>query len=277
MRLGFHSNELKDASYKIAERIIDSAIKLGFDCGSTFYNAGSLFSDFAELVKWSNIIVVIGGDGTVLKVAEICAYNNVPILAINNGNLGFLTEVGINDVESALVKLKKSQYDLENRDMLETKFDGKAYIALNEVLVARRNRSSVCKLSAYCDGVYFDTYTGDGLMISTPTGSTGYSLSASGPVLSPKLNAFVLTPLCTHSFNSRAIVFGANEVLKIKIDGKDDMNCIHIDGRQISNNAVIGTEIEVKKSKYHATFIRFSESSFYSRLYSKLSDWNKGV
>ena len=279
MKIGVYTNRIMDAECKIAQGFVAAALSVGYDCGGQFEcgfdKPVKKFDNLEELAAWAEMIAVIGGDGTVLAVAGETAKKGVPILAIHNGSLGFLTEVKITEIKKALKLINEGKYDTEQRTMLETKFDGETHVALNEVLIARRNRSGICKLSAYCDGVYFDTYTGDGVIVSTPTGSTGYSLSAGGPVLSPKLEAIVLTPLCVHALNNRSIVFNDSEVLMIRVDGKDDHNCIHIDGRQLSKDVKVGMSFEIKKSKLTTRFVRFSEKSFYARMYSKLANWNK--
>ena len=278
MKIGVYTNLRNDPGCKVARVFTHAALQAGFECAGQCecdFEAGvTKFGSVEELTSWADMLVVIGGDGTVLNLAAAAARKGVPVLPVHNGSLGFLTEITPSEIKQAVKFIAEKKYDIEHRSMLETKLNGEVHIALNEILVARKNRSGICKLSAYCDGVYFDTYSGDGVIISTPTGSTGYSLSAGGPVLSPKVKAMILTPLCVHALNGRAIVFDANEVLTIKVDGKDDFNCMYVDGRQINHDIQVGSAVEIYKSLCEMKFVRFSEKSFYARMYSKLESWH---
>jgi NAD+ kinase len=265
-----------DPDCGIAKEFASQAAALGLECGCTLSECNvKTFDTLVELAVWADMFVVIGGDGTILNIVEVAAKKDVPILAVHNGNLGFLTEIQTFETKKALKLIAGGKYEIEERVMVETEFDGETYIALNEILISRRNRSGVCRLSAHCDDVYFDTYTGDGVMVSTPTGSTAYSMSAGGPVLSPKIDALLLTPLCVHAFNSKSIVFDGDETLRITVDGKDDHNCIHVDGKQLSQDVAAGSSFDIRKSKYKTKFVRFSEKSFYARMYSKLESWSR--
>jgi len=265
MHLGIYTNKIYDANFAIANSLCGISEKLGFSC--------KIIEDI-NLVNKCDVLVVIGGDGTILNVCESAAKANVPILSVNNGRLGFLSEIEIFEFERALLTIKAKEYDIERRMMGQVNFENQVFNFLNEVLVVRTNRNSIAKINVFSDGVYIDTYEGDGVIISTPTGSTGYSLSSGGPILSPKINALVLTPLCVHSLHNRSIVFNENEFIEILVESRDDQNSIYIDGKEVAQNVKKGATMMVKKSELFVNFIKINKGNFYEKLNKKLVQWN---
>ena len=158
--------------------------------------------------------------------------------------------------------------------MIQASLGDDVFHCLNEILVARSNRNSIATMEVFSDGVYIDTYEGDGVIVSTPTGSTGYSLSSGGPILSPKIDALVLTPLCVHSLHNRSIVFDANESIEIVVDSRDNENSIYIDGKEIGTRVPKGTKIIAKKSDLYVNFVKINKGNFYDKLNKKLVQWN---
>lgn len=265
MHLGIYTNKIKDEKLIIADSLCNIAKSLNFGC--------EIIEDINLIGKF-DILVVIGGDGTILNVCGVAASLNIPILSVNNGRMGFLSEVEIFEFEQALKNIKNKQYDLEKRMMIQASLGDKDFHCLNEILVARSNRNSIAKMKVFSDGVYVDTYEGDGVIVSTPTGSTGYSLSSGGPILSPKIDALVLTPLCVHSLHNRSIVFDANESIEIVVDSRDDENSIYIDGKEVAQNVQNGTTIIAKKSNLFVNFVKINKCNFYDKLNKKLVQWN---
>ncbi|MBR2303022.1 MAG: NAD(+)/NADH kinase [Clostridia bacterium] len=265
MHLGIYTNKTYDEKLAIAENLCGIAQKLGFSC--------EIIEDIS-LVDKCNILVVIGGDGTILHVCEAAAKANVPILSVNNGRLGFLSEIEIFEFEKALLTIKSNEYDVERRMMGQVDFEDKVFNFINEILVVRTNRNSIAKINVFSDGVYIDTYEGDGVIVSTPTGSTGYSLSSGGPILSPKIDALVLTPLCVHSLHNRSIVFNENEFIDIVVESRDDENSIYIDGKEVAQKVPKGAKMLVKKSNLFVNFIKINKGNFYEKLNKKLVQWN---
>ena len=265
MHLGIYSNKFKDEKMTITESLCKICIKLGFT-----------YEIIEEMNNVSNcdILVVVGGDGTILNVCESAAKADVPILSVNNGRMGFLSEVEIFEFEKALSVIKNKEYDIEKRMMVQVSLEDKVFNFLNEILVVRSNRNSIAKIDVFSDEVYIDTYEGDGVIVATPTGSTGYSLSSGGPILGPKINALVLTPLCVHSLHNRSIVFNENEVIEIVVESRDDQNSNFIDGKEVATNVQKGTKVLVKKSDLSLKFVKINKGNFYDKLNKKLVQWN---
>lgn len=265
MNLGIYTNRSKDEKLQIAAKLSQECAEKGFDC--------KILPDARDL-KGIDILVVIGGDGTILNICRDAAEAGVPILSVNNGRMGFLTEIELFEFSAALDSIAGGQYETEERMMMEVTIGDKTFVSLNEILVVREKRNSISRIDVRCDGDFIDTYEGDGVIVSTPTGSTGYSLSSGGPILSPKIKAFVLTPLCVHSLINRPLVFSDSESIEIDVQSRDDDNSAYIDGKEVAVNLKKGTRITVKKSRLSATFVRVGKHSFYGKMYRKLVQWN---
>ena len=225
-----------------------------------------------------DIVLVLGGDGTILSIASECAKRHIKILGINYGHLGFLTEYEHEKLDDALNLLCSSKFTTEKRAMLVIDYNSKRYYALNDFVIQRstggQNFSNTVELNAQIDGTLVDKYLADGIIISTPTGSTAYSLSAGGSILAPDLDAFILTPICAHSLHSRPVVFNANSVVEITpLSTKTQLNVI-VDGRIV--DTVSGKiDFVIKKSDYFAEFISRGNDDFFDKLLVKLNIWSK--
>ncbi len=265
MRFGIYTNRGKDEKLQKAEHLASDCASKGFECKIL-----SSTSDLSEI----DMLVVIGGDGTILNICGDAAKAGVPILPVNNGRLGFLTETELSEFSAALANIAAGKFTTEERMMMDVAIDGKTFISLNEILVVREKRNSVSRISVSCDGELIDTYEGDGVIVSTPTGSTGYSLSSGGPILSPKIKAFVLTPLCVHSLVNRPLVFSDSERLEIEVQSRDDGNSAYIDGKEVADSQKKGAKISVKRSDLTVRFVRVGKQSFYGKMYRKLVQWN---
>ena len=272
MRLGIYTNRLKDETLEIAKNIGKYAEEEGIDY--VLLEEHTEVEKNEELIKSVDIVLIVGGDGTVLNLCDQVARLDKPILSVNNGRMGFLTEIELFEVPEALHKIKQGNFRIEERMMVEMEAYGKKYSALNEILVVRDKRNGISTIDIKCDGVYIDTYEGDGIILSTPTGSTGYSLSSGGPILSPNINALLLTPLCVHSLHNRPIVLNENEVVELEIDSRDDKNVAYVDGKEIGVKIKPGSKITIKKSDLTVKFVRITSQSFYKRMYNKLVQWN---
>lgn len=226
------------------------------------------------LYRDSDAVIVLGGDGTILGVARNAAKYETPILGINLGHLGFLAEVEVGGMYKSLEYLFEGPVDVENRLMLEAKVSGgcdeKCYYALNDVVIARGTLSRILTLDEYINDKYVTSLKGDGLIISTPTGSTAYSLSAGGPIISPDLSVMTLTPICPHSLSNRpSMVVSDNEIIKINLSENEDDAYLTVDGqegRKIEN----GEYVCIKKAPYKAKLIKLGENNFYEVLRAKL-------
>ena len=223
-------------------------------------------------------VLVLGGDGTILSIASECAMRHIKILGINYGHLGFLTEYEHEKLGDALNLLCSGKFSIEKRAMLEIAYDGKKFFALNDFVIQRstggQNFSNTVELNAQIEGALVDRYLADGIIVSTPTGSTAYSLSAGGSILAPDLDAFILTPICAHSLHSRPVVFNANSVVSITPMSKKTQLNVIVDGKIV--DTVKGEiNFEIKKSDYFAEFISCGNGGFFDKLLVKLNIWSE--
>lgn len=224
-----------------------------------------------------DVLFVLGGDGTILTVAAECAKRGVKIIGINYGHIGFLTEFEADKIDEAVSLVIKGNYTLQKRALLEVSF-GETIPALNDVVIQRNtgavNFSNTVDIRAEIDGTTVDNFSADGIIVSTPTGSTAYSLSAGGAVLSPDLHAFSLTPVCAHSLHSRPIVFSDESTVTISPLSCREPLVIIVDGKVVGRLPV-GEKVTIKKSQYFAEFITCGKENFFKKLLIKLSIWSK--
>ncbi|MGF7185804.1 NAD+ kinase [Desulfitispora alkaliphila] len=221
-----------------------------------------------------DLIMVIGGDGTLLNVARAVASSDLPILGINVGNMGFLTEIEVPDLISSLDKLIRGEYHVEERMMLEATVyrDNKKegyFVGLNDIVVTKGAFSRMIRLETYVDDQYIDTFPADGLIIATPTGSTAYSLSAGGPVVFPEVPAIVVTPICPHTFYARPMVLASTHCVKIILKSQWGEVMLTVDGQhgfKLEQNDTI----MVQKAPYSIKLIKVNDRSFFNILRDKL-------
>jgi NAD+ kinase len=224
------------------------------------------------LTEKSDVILSMGGDGTLLATARLVGDSGVPILGINIGSLGFMTEQTPHDLEDTLRRITEDDYNIQERMVLEAAIADSAkdekYYALNDIVIGRTDIRMI-NLALYSNDDYICSYAADGLILSTPTGSTAYSLAAGGPILNPEMDAVIATPIAPHSLASRPLVFDSKEVLSLEITSDTDVAVVTIDG-QVSKRLKNGDRVRVRKAHYYARLVRFPENSFYHVLRSKL-------
>ena len=241
--------------------------------------AGIPFAEFAEVdaIGGVDVLVVLGGDGTILKVAIVAGRRGIRVLGINAGNLGFLTEFEGDQVQEA-VRLLSGKYDTERRSVLEVVVNGNSFYALNEAVFQRRYEpeadDNVVAVCAEIDGKKVDEFVGDGIIISTPTGSTAYSLSAGGSILTPGIAAFILTPVCAHSLHNRPIVYADSSLLRVRLSERRAGVALYCDGKPVGD-LHYGDKILLKKADFGVEFIKNKDSNFFDRLLFKLNKWSK--
>lgn len=229
----------------------------------------------ASFYRDTDGILVLGGDGTLLRAARRLAGLNVPLLGVNLGRMGFLTELERNDLYAGLERFLRGDYAIEERMMLESMLwrSGEAIersLALNDVVVHRGPFARIIALEAYIDGHYFTTYEGDGVIISTPTGSTAYSLSAGGPIVAPDVPVILITPICPHSFYSRPLVISTGKRIKIVLHPRFDEVMLTIDG-QYGVRLQAGDEIEVCRSSQATRLVKLKGRHFFEVLREKFT------
>ena len=223
-----------------------------------------------------DLLIVLGGDGTLLGVArDISGKYDVPILGVNIGNLGFLSSIEIQDFSEALKKIKNGQYIIQNRILLECTMlnqdDNDKGKALNDVVIARGTLSRMAKFEVFIDNKLYYRFKGDGLIVSTPTGSTGYSFSAGGPFIYPDVDVIILTPICPHTRGMQPIVLKSSSEILIKAENYNGEIYLTFDGqeaKQINDN----TSIIIKKAKQIAKILLFDNYDYFNVLRQKILD-----
>ena len=221
-------------------------------------------------------VIVLGGDGTFLRAARLMAPHGVPILGINLGTLGFMTEIEVSETESALERLRSGHYFLEDRMMLEARVvrDKKiisSYVGLNDVVINKGPLARINTLEVYADQEFATTYKADGIIIASPTGSTAYSLSAGGPIVYPEVDVIILTPICPHTLHSRPMILPAHKTVSVNIVYQQSGSSLTIDGQHCSE-LYSGDQIIIGKAPYYARLVRLKSHNFFKVLREKLRD-----
>ncbi|MGA8855236.1 MAG: NAD kinase [Christiangramia sp.] len=232
------------------------------------------FSAFEELDNSFDLFFCIGGDGTILKSINYIRNLDIPIVGINTGRLGFLATIQKEQIESTLDEILEKKFSLSPRSVLTLETNIKSFdpvfsqIALNEIAVSRKNTTSMITVDTWLDDQYLTSYWADGLIVSTPTGSTGYSLSCGGPVITPDADSLVITPIAPHNLNARPLVIKDKTVIKLKVSGRENEHLVSMDSRiaTLEND----TEIIIKKAPYCINFVELQEDSFLNTLRKKL-------
>jgi len=227
-----------------------------------------------ELARNAEMVVTLGGDGTMLRTARHLAGHRVPILGINMGNFGYLTEVNLNEIHSTLELMIQGKFLTEKRMMLDVvvkhgKTVSHVGSVLNDVVINRGDLSRMNELEVEVNGAYLTTYKGDGLIVSTPTGSTAYSLSAGGPIVFPGKDLIILNPICPHTLTNRPIIFSDDANLKITLWSKDRGAMLTLDGQR-SHKIKSGDAVMVKRSKHPIMLVLSPYRSYAEILRSKL-------
>lgn len=228
------------------------------DSNGVKYNTFSL----DNMAQGYDFVFVIGGDGTILKTARFYSRLGVPVFGINMGHLGFLSQACEEDLSYAVSKILKGDYKLESRLMLQSG----DYTALNDFVIKGEDTSRALKFSLEIDNKFVCEYFSDGLIISTPTGSTAYGMSAGGPVLAPELDNLVIVPICPHTFSARPLVISSKSVLKISVSDNQKCN-VCADGQDIF---CMDKDVIISKAPYCAKLALLKENDFYSVLRNKL-------
>jgi NAD+ kinase len=227
-----------------------------------------------ELPGCTDLLIVLGGDGTLLSAARLASVRKVPILAVNLGGLGFLTTVSQDEIYSILDEIFSGKHRVSERVMLEAEIvrDGVAVrrqIALNDAVLNKAALARIMDLELRVDGEYVTTYKSDGLILSTPTGSTAYSLAAGGPIVYPTVEAFVVTPICPHTLTNRPLVIPDSATIEVDFKAGDDAVFLTLDG-QIGIELVRGDRIRVHKAAEKLLLVRPAKKTYYQILRNKL-------
>ncbi|MFC4769165.1 NAD(+)/NADH kinase [Effusibacillus consociatus] len=282
-RIGIAVNQNKPSAVDVTGQLVElleaKRVSVLVDSGvADQIGRSDLAMDVQHFPGKVDLVFVLGGDGTLLGVARQLAFFDLPILGINLGHLGFLSEAEPDDLHSAVDRVLSGDFHLEKRMMIEAAIirNGQVIhnsIALNDVGIAKGSFGRMVTLSVYVDDMYVDTYSGDGLIVSTPTGSTAYSLSCGGPIVSPHINVIVVTPICPHRLNSRPFIVQKNQEIRVEVSATHNDMGVTIDG-QVGYKVEANDTILVRKSSHYTTLIKWQERGFFDVLRQKLHDPN---
>lgn len=230
------------------------------------------FTGHEDLKKQKpDALISLGGDGTMLETVDLVRDTGIPVLGVNTGRLGFLASVYKEDFTTAIDKLINKKFTIEARQLLQLTSPNNLFelnVALNECALIKKDSSTMMSIDVEINDVFLNSYWADGLIISTPTGSTAYSLSCGGPLLVPTSNSFILTPIAPHNLNVRPIVIGSDSEIRLKIRGRDKQNIISLDSRMA--HIQTGEEVVLKKAAYHFNLINLEGQHFFNTLRNKL-------
>lgn len=237
-----------------------------------FQTNPEIFLQRDELSRKPDFFCSVGGDGTMLNTVVIAGDSGVPIMGINTGRLGFLSGISIEDIESALDRILAGDYELDERMLmrLETPNDafGTNNFALNEIAIHRSDSSAMMTIHAYLNGKFMNSYWADGLIISTPTGSTAYSLSCGGPIVMPGSGNFVVTPISPHNLNVRPVVISARDTITLKVESRNRNFMVALDSRPAIFQT--GDEITISREAFNVKLVRLPGNDFLDTLRKKL-------
>ncbi len=228
-----------------------------------------------EIPALVDLIIVLGGDGTLISVARLVGHRDVPILGINLGRLGFLTEVTQAELPEMLDRLVAGEYEITERMMLDAAIrrNGEVvgeYTVLNDVVINKGALARIIDMTTSIDGRHLSTYKADGLIISTPTGSTGYNLAAGGPIIYPEINSLVISPICPHTLTNRPIVVWSKSVIEIEVKFENDVVFFTADG-QVGRKLLPGDVVEVRRSAARTKLVSSPSKDYFEILRTKLS------
>lgn len=274
-----NNHELKEELEALISKLLEHKIEvlLHFSL-SRFINSNgseliSFFSAHEELNNTVDFLISVGGDGTILDTVTLVRNKNIPILGINYGRLGFLASIGKDELGVAVDALANRRYVVDKRALIHLdasiQLFGDAPFALNEFSIHKRDISPMIKINTYLNGEFLNTYWCDGLLLATPTGSTGYNLSCNGPIVFPEAGSFVITPVAPHNLNVRPIIIPDSYVISFEIESRSDEFICAMDARR----ELVHTDVQlaVKKENFTISLIRLNENNFLSTLHNKLT------
>jgi len=277
---GIENDQNKDMDSFLEELYAHNVEPVFFqDFFNKFYSAVTIkgkystFNSAKDLDDSIDCMISLGGDGTLLDTVTLVQDKGIPVLGINYGRLGFLANIGKEELKSAISALAERTYVTEKRTLIHLDanipvFGGVPY-ALNEFTLQKKDSSSMIKIHTYLNGEFLNTYWADGLIVATPTGSTGYSLSCNGPIVFPDSGSFVITPVAPHNLNIRPIVVPDNNIISFEVEGRTDSFICTLDSRRM----VVPKEVQiaVRKEDFEISLIRLNENNFLQTLRNKLS------
>jgi len=274
-RVGFYPNTEKDSDLSVTKKLISHVIEAGhfvFISPAFSQRLNNMPISFTDNF-WENVdfTVILGGDGTVLRAAGHAAMTKTPLLGINLGNVGYLTDVEQHGATTAISKVLAGDFAIEKRMMLEATIavggENRQFLALNDVAVSRGHHPKLFSCGITINGEFLDTIKGDGLIVATPTGSTAYSLAAGGPILNPNADMIAITPICAHCLVSRPAVVSSDDIIDISFSDATNVT-LFVDGQAIDMD--FDSNIRIKRSSFYTHIIKTNNASFFQTLRMKM-------
>lgn len=269
-KFGIVINEIKDPKMEVTQRIQSYLHSRGASC--------AMVKHAQDLTEEVECMLVLGGDGTMLQAAGGVAGKQIPMIGVNLGTLGYLTEIELDTLEEALEQLIIDDYVLDERIMLQGRIVRKDSVedispALNDISITRCGSLQIISLKIYVNGQFLCRWNADGIIISTPTGSTGYNMSAGGPIVEPGANLIVLTPICAHTLNARSIILKAEDIVEIEIDSGHNGTILQVEANSDGSERIsmeTGDKIFISKAENTTKIIKLSKVSFLEILHKKM-------
>jgi len=270
-------NGIQQLFHELIKQKIEPVVHLPFHerISSSFSIPGgvAVFHDSKDLDESIDFLISLGGDGTLLDTVSLVQDKNIPVLGINFGRLGFLASIGKEEMVTAVNSLANRTFVIDKRSLIHLDANrplfGKVPYGLNEFAIHKTDTSPMIKIHTYLNGEFLNTYWADGLIVSTPTGSTGYSLSCDGPVVFPDSSSFVITPVAPHNLNIRPIVVPDNNIISFEVEGRADNFICALDSRKeiVDKNV----QLAVRRESFTLSLVRLNENNFLQTLRNKLS------
>ncbi|MBS3810779.1 MAG: NAD(+)/NADH kinase [Halanaerobiales bacterium] len=277
--IGLVLNSEKDNSLKVSKEMIKLIKEKKLDYllekeGAEKLNLNHKKASYEELRTKADLIILLGGDGTFLHTSLNFIGTDVPLMGINLGKIGFLTEVETNELEEALTHLVNGNYKVESRNTLKVTLlrnnkKAQKRSAVNDVVINRGADGQMLKVDMHINSEFVNSYRGDGIIVSTPTGSTAYSFSAGGPIINPQVKALLITPLNPHAVHVKPMVISDEEVIEIAVKGEKDKIYLTTDGRN-SIKVIEGDIVRIESSEDELSLIKFPDRTFYTILRNKM-------
>lgn len=278
MQIGIMPNLQKPRAIKLTREVIEILDRHGISPWIDTATAQAVdrqdLVNHDEVLDKLDVVLVLGGDGTLLHAARKVAEYEIPILGINVGHLGFLTELEADQIEKALTMLINKDYSLEERMLIEgtvTRNEQKiaTFLAVNDLVITRGTFARIIQLSAYVDQQHVGDYLADGIIVATPTGSTAYSLSAGGPIIEPVLDCLIITPICPHTLSARSVIVRPDSMVRVSVQASHEDVMLTIDG-QIGFPLQSLDAVDIGQSPLKARFIKFEGRNFFSVLNTRM-------
>lgn len=284
MRIAIYGRKFNNTALPYIQQVFDCLLHFGiepliydkfngFISGKiSFPKKLRIFKNHTDIKGQVDVLISLGGDGTILDTVTLVRDSGIPVIGINLGRLGFLASINKNEISSAIERLINKQFTLDTRDLIsvesETNVFGDENFALNDVIIHRRDNSAMMLIHAYLNGEFLNSYWSDGLIIATATGSTAYSLSCGGPIVFPGTENFVITPVSPHNLNVRPIIISDSNTLSFELEGRSAKYLLSCDSRteQISSSL----KFNVKKASFRFNLVRLNNESYLSTLRNKL-------